>query len=85
MLDAVVERFAGVDRANTVVVSAKGNDMLAVAFSATTQVDAEDLARHCREKLPPYMVPGKFIQMAKLPKNANGKIDRKAIRLALAQ
>ena len=84
-IDAVVERFAGVDRANTVVVSAKGNDMLAVAFSATTQVDAEDLARHCREKLPPYMVPGKFIQMAKLPKNANGKIDRKAIRLALAQ
>lgn len=42
---------------------------------ATAQVQAK-----CREMLPAYMVPARIeVHTAPLPRNANGKIDRKAI------
>jgi acyl-CoA synthetase (AMP-forming)/AMP-acid ligase II len=45
--------------------------------------DAPDLAKllaTCREKLPAYMVPTSVeLRAAPLPRNANGKIDRKSI------
>jgi len=33
-----------------------------------------------RESLPPYMLPSRWLAMDELPKNANGKIDRRALR-----
>jgi amino acid adenylation domain-containing protein len=33
-----------------------------------------------RESLPPYMLPSRWLALAELPKNANGKIDRPAVR-----
>ena len=33
-----------------------------------------------REPLPPYMLPSRWLALAELPKNANGKIDRPALR-----
>jgi D-alanine--poly(phosphoribitol) ligase subunit 1 len=38
-----------------------------------------DLDAHCRESLPWYMVPGKFIFVEDFPLNPNGKIDRNAL------
>jgi len=84
-IDSAVERFTGIDRANTVLVSVKGNETLAVAFNAEGVVEIKSLRSHCRAQLPPYMVPGKFVQMDRLPINANGKVDRKAVRSALAE
>jgi acyl-coenzyme A synthetase/AMP-(fatty) acid ligase len=33
-----------------------------------------------RESLPPYMLPSRWLAIDELPKNANGKIDRRALR-----
>jgi acyl-CoA synthetase (AMP-forming)/AMP-acid ligase II len=42
--------------------------------------DSEALHAACRERLPIYMVPGHVdIREGPLPRNANGKIDRKAL------
>jgi len=42
--------------------------------------DLGSLQTICREKLPAYMVPATIeLRAAPLPRNANGKIDRKAI------
>ena len=41
--------------------------------------DVASLMAHCRKDLPPYMVPGKIIAQAALPRNPNGKIDRKSL------
>jgi len=42
--------------------------------------DAERLLAHCRERLPAYMVPADVqLREGPLPRNANGKIDRKSI------
>ena len=42
-------------------------------------VDQEAVRRYCSQKLPSYMVPQRLIELDKLPLNANGKIDRKAV------
>jgi acyl-coenzyme A synthetase/AMP-(fatty) acid ligase len=44
-------------------------------------VDPEVLLAACRDGLPGYMVPGKLdIRTGPLPRNPNGKIDRKVLR-----
>lgn len=50
----------------------------------TTALDAARLLALCRERLPAYMVPSRIeIQTGPLPRNANGKIDRRAIAAGL--
>jgi acyl carrier protein len=39
----------------------------------------ESLRNYLKEKLPDYMIPSAFIQLAALPLNPNGKIDRHAL------
>jgi acyl-CoA ligase (AMP-forming) (exosortase A-associated) len=49
------------------------------------RVDIAELARHCRDRLPAYMIPSKIhVHEGSLPRNPNGKIDRKAIAADLA-
>jgi acyl-CoA ligase (AMP-forming) (exosortase A-associated) len=48
--------------------------------AAGVTLDAESLKLKCQEKLPSYMVPAHIeIASASLPRNANGKIDRKRL------
>jgi amino acid adenylation domain-containing protein len=41
--------------------------------------DTEELRQFMRRRLPEYMIPAHILFLAKLPLNANGKIDRKAL------
>ncbi|WP_417319015.1 acyl-CoA ligase (AMP-forming), exosortase A system-associated [Emcibacter sp.] len=43
------------------------------------KLDQEAVLAYCRAELPSYMVPHKIIEWPSLPRNPNGKIDRKAI------
>jgi acyl-CoA synthetase (AMP-forming)/AMP-acid ligase II len=48
-------------------------------------VDVEHLLAECRKALPAYMVPTRIeVQAGALPRNPNGKIDRKALAAAYA-
>ena len=42
-------------------------------------IDEELIISACREKLPNFMVPHKLVVEESLPRNPNGKIDRKAL------
>ena len=42
--------------------------------------DAGELRRRLAEALPPYMVPNALVPVEALPRNANGKVDRRAVR-----
>ena len=44
-----------------------------------TDADASELRRFMGQRLPEYMVPAQFVPVARLPLNANGKVDRKAL------
>ncbi len=80
-IDRVVERLAGVRQAVCVILGAAE---LHLVFTAEFDMDLNDVRRHCETQLPAYMRPVRFIQVAALPTNANGKTDRAGVR-ALVQ
>jgi acyl-CoA ligase (AMP-forming) (exosortase A-associated) len=47
-------------------------------------LDSESIIKVCREQLPPFMVPHLVAERPALARNPNGKIDRKALQLELA-
>ncbi len=57
----------------------------AILVLATTQLNGDAapllqaLLSHSQREMPNYMVPGDFILLPELPRNPNGKIDRKAL------
>ena len=54
--------------------------VIACAPDGTANIDAAALLAACRQRMPAYMVPAGFEAMAApLPRNPNGKIDRKLL------
>ncbi len=55
--------------------------IVAAAPPVVRRFREEDLAAFLREILPAYMIPARFIELPAMPHTANGKIDRKALRM----
>ena len=56
-----------------------------VAFVAPQGLDAAALRERLGRALPPHMVPSAIVVLERLPLNANGKLDRKALPASQAQ
>ena len=84
-IDLAVQSIADVERAISVVLAGIDGDEIAVGYVARRTVLATEVVERCKERLPPYMCPARVIQLDELPRNANGKIDRKAVRTFLKQ
>jgi len=54
-----------------------------VVLRAGQNMDEEGLRRHCRVRLATYEVPKRFVSVATLPRNSNGKVLRRQL-VALA-
>jgi amino acid adenylation domain-containing protein len=54
-----------------------------VAFVSGSGVDMGELQKACKALLADYMVPNKIILMDEMPLNANGKVDRAALKTRL--
>ncbi|WP_157372003.1 amino acid adenylation domain-containing protein, partial [Vibrio sp. MEBiC08052] len=70
--------------ADSAVVLAQGADAgskrLVAYFTTQDQhVTAAELKSRLAERLPDYMVPKAYVALDKMPLNANGKVDRKAL------
>lgn len=50
-----------------------------VAYVVQAGEHAADFRAMLADKLPAYMIPSVFVRMEKLPLNANGKVDRRAL------
>jgi acyl-CoA ligase (AMP-forming) (exosortase A-associated) len=57
-----------------------GQGIVIVAVPHAEQhLDGDAIVAFCKQQLPPFMVPHRVIERAALPRNPNGKIDRKAL------
>jgi acyl-CoA synthetase (AMP-forming)/AMP-acid ligase II len=65
---------------------ALGQSIVVVATppQGKAEVDADAIIAECRQQLAGFMVPHRVIGRAALPRNPNGKIDRKSIAAELA-
>jgi acyl-CoA synthetase (AMP-forming)/AMP-acid ligase II len=60
----------------------QGIALVATAKPGTT-LDETQLLNECKQRLPSFMVPGRVIVRDSLPRNPNGKIDRKSVAAEL--
>ena len=83
-VESVIRREAGVDTAIAMgwPENPAGYDGL-VAFLDDAQLDTKALKAQLSAVLPKYMVPRQFHFVEEFPVNANGKVDRKALRARL--
>ncbi|MCB1926194.1 MAG: acyl-CoA ligase (AMP-forming), exosortase A system-associated [Gammaproteobacteria bacterium] len=56
-----------------------GYGIVLVVQTAAADIDVDGILAHCRLHLPLYMLPGHVHVADELPRNPNGKIDRKAL------
>jgi amino acid adenylation domain-containing protein len=56
-----------------------GNKYLCAYVVLEGDVETAALRRHLAESLPDYMMPSAFVKLDALPRNINGKVDRKAL------
>ena len=84
-IDLAVQSIPDVQRAVAVVLSGSDGGEIAVAYMANRSVAAEEVLRFCKERLLAYMRPVQVVQFDELPRNANGKVDRRAAKALLEQ
>ncbi|WP_238553057.1 non-ribosomal peptide synthetase, partial [Paenibacillus alvei] len=56
-----------------------GRKTLCAYIRATRDLRVEELRNPLAQKLPGYMIPSYFVQLAQMPLTPNGKVDRKAL------
>lgn len=61
------------------VILINNNNKLVAYFTATSNINTNDLKLFLQTKLPSYYIPSFFIQIDKFKLTDNGKIDRKAL------
>ena len=76
-IEHVLLAFAGIEQAGAFCVGGEfGISEVWAAIVAPEELDAGLLHRHCQTRLPHEFVPRRFLRVAALPRNANGKLDR---------
>ncbi|MCB1724135.1 MAG: acyl-CoA ligase (AMP-forming), exosortase A system-associated [Gammaproteobacteria bacterium] len=62
-----------------------GYGIVLIVQTASATIDVESILAHSRLHLPLFMIPGHVHVAAELPRNPNGKIDRKALSIQFAE
>jgi iturin family lipopeptide synthetase B len=57
----------------------KGDKYICAYVVCRSKPSVSELREYLGKKLPDYMIPSYFVKLEKIPLNANGKIDRKAL------
>ncbi len=77
-IEATLNQHPGVRESIVVAREDRPGDKRLVAYVVSTAARSE-LRQFLAEKLPAYMVPANFVELASLPLNPNGKVDRHAL------
>ncbi len=81
-IESVLHKYALVSQSVVIVREDSRGDPSIFAYvtaSAGRSIDLDNLRNFAKEKLPPYMIPSRFMQLSALPLTPNGKVNRKAL------
>lgn len=79
-VEGVVHDFPPVKNAAVIALdNPAGGKYIAAYVVGDEPIDKEALADFIRERKPPYMVPAAIVQIDAIPRNQNGKLNRKAL------
>ena len=83
-IEAVLHTIGSLEESAVVAVESGGIDGLAIACGyaprAGVALEPADLRALLAARLPAYMLPARWRRFDRLPLNANGKVDRKALK-----
>ncbi|MBV8941528.1 MAG: AMP-binding protein, partial [Solirubrobacterales bacterium] len=83
-IETALTGIAGVAECAVVGVPSDGFEGTAICASWAprpgVELDAKELRASLAAALPSYMLPSRWLELPELPKNANGKIDRPALK-----
>ena len=54
-------------------------DRLVAYYTGSKEIPADRLKQHLQQRLPAYMIPGRFVHLPSIPMSRNGKIDLSAL------
>jgi amino acid adenylation domain-containing protein len=77
-IEAVLHDHPDVTQA-VVVVHGEGASGALVGYLVPATVDTDHVNRFLRARLPEYMVPTRWVQLARMPITTSGKVDRRAL------
>jgi acyl-coenzyme A synthetase/AMP-(fatty) acid ligase len=84
-VEQAVTRATGCERVAVVPrLSADGRCETLIAFCSGLRATEPEVKAACAALLPPQMVPGRFVELSPLPRNANGKVDYTQLRMIAA-
>ena len=78
-IDMTASECEGVGECVTIATEGVDSEYRLVTFVTPKSADVKAVKAYVSRKLPPYMVPSLIITLDALPKNNNGKIDRKSL------
>lgn len=81
-VEAAVLRHPAVEDAAVITADVGGRTGIAVYYvlrEGARQPNLLQFKQHCKEHLPPYMLPHSATRLTALPRNANGKTDYRAL------
>ncbi len=78
-IEAVLGQHPAVREAVVTLFAQDSEQRLVAYLVAEGELQHGELRSHLKERLPEYMIPSAFVQLAELPLTPNGKIDRRAL------
>ena len=76
-IEGAIANYEGVLLTKVLVRTINSIEHLCAYFTATSEIDHNDLNEYLENNLPDYMVPSYYTQLDEFPKTPNGKIDFK--------
>lgn len=77
-IESILNNHPRVKEAAVIAIDVDGQKQLVACLSGEQMEDGE-MKKAIGEKLPAFMIPHQMVWMPSLPKNPNGKLDRKAL------
>lgn len=83
-IESVMRNYPGL-RSCIVQVIKEKSEFLAAWFTADTVIDIASLNKYLSSYLASYMVPQAYVQLDEMPLTSNGKIDKRALPVAVPE